>query len=114
MGGGFSVELCGGTHVRRTGDIGVVRLTSESGIAAGVRRIEAVAGAAALSYIRGIEADLDEAARAVKSSRKDVLSKIRSLVDQQRELSRELEQVKAKLAANQGVELVDRVKTVKA
>ncbi len=113
MGGGFSVELCGGTHVRRTGDIGVVRLTSESGIAAGVRRIEAVAGAAALSYIRGIEADLDEAARAVKSSRKDVLSKIHSLVDQQRELSRELEQVKAKLAANQGVELVDRVKTVK-
>src|SRR3546814_2029826 len=76
MGGGFSVELCGGTHVNRTGDIGLFKITSEGGVAAGVRRIEAVTGAPALAYLNAAEEQLKEAANLVKGSRDNLLDKL--------------------------------------
>jgi alanyl-tRNA synthetase len=105
MGDGFSVELCGGTHVSRTGDIGLFRIVSESGIAAGVRRIEAITGPAALDYVDRSEATLASVAALVKGSRSEVLDKVTGLVDENRRLSRDLEQARQKLAANQGTDL---------
>ncbi len=112
MGNGFSVELCGGTHVRRTGDIGLFRITGESGIAAGVRRVEAMGGAPALAYTHQAEAELQAVAQALKSGRKDVAQKARALLEQQRELQRELEQLKAQLAARQSTGLADAATVV--
>ncbi len=112
MGEGFSVELCGGTHVRRTGDIGLFRIMSEAGVAAGVRRIEAAAGAPALAYTHQAEADLKEVARLLKSSRRDLTQKARALLEAQRDLQRELAQAKARLAASQSADLVDGMVTV--
>ncbi len=98
MGGDFSVELCGGTHVSRTGDIGLFKITSEGGVAAGVRRIEAVTGAAALAYLNGAEEQL-KAASLVKGSRDNLLDKLGALLERNRSLEKELEQLKAKLPA---------------
>ena len=108
MGDGFSVELCGGTHVDRTGDIGVLRIVSEEGIAAGVRRIEALTGARALSWFDEGERELAAAAAAVRAQRQDVAEKVRRLVDETRDLSKEIESLRARLAANRGADLVDR------
>ena len=108
MGGGFSVELCGGTHVSRTGDIGVLRIVSEEGIAAGVRRIEAVTGARALSWFDEGERELAAVAAAVRAQRQDVADKVRRLVDETRDLHKEIERLNARLAANQGADLADR------
>ena len=105
MGAGFSVELCGGTHVRRTGDIGAFRIMSEAGVAAGVRRIEAVTGRAVLSLLDESLASLDQIAMAVKGSRDDALRKVQSLLDQNRVLLKEIEQFKAKAAAARGTDL---------
>jgi alanyl-tRNA synthetase len=105
MGDGFSVELCGGTHVSRTGDIGLFRIVSESGIAAGVRRIEAVTGPAALDYVEASEAMLASLAALVKGSRSEVVEKVTGLIDENRRLNRDLEQARQKLAASQGTDL---------
>ena len=105
MGGGFSVELCGGTHVGRTGDIGLFKITSEGGVAAGVRRIEAVTGAAALAYLNGAEEQLKEAAGLVKGSRDNLLDKLVGLLERNRQLEKELEQLKAKAASAAGDDL---------
>ncbi|PWU31370.1 alanine--tRNA ligase [Pseudomonas sp. RW407] len=105
MGGGFSVELCGGTHVGRTGDIGLFKITSEGGVAAGVRRIEAVTGAAALAYLNGAEEQLKEAAGLVKGSRDNLLDKLSGLLERNRQLEKELEQLKAKAASAAGDDL---------
>ncbi|MBH3433605.1 alanine--tRNA ligase [Pseudomonas citronellolis] len=105
MGGGFSVELCGGTHVGRTGDIGLFKITSEGGVAAGVRRIEAVTGAAALAYLNGAEEQLKEAAGLVKGSRDNLLDKRAGLLERNRQLEKELEQLKAKAASAAGDDL---------
>ncbi|KES25796.1 MULTISPECIES: alanine--tRNA ligase [unclassified Pseudomonas] len=105
MGGGFSVELCGGTHVGRTGDIGLFKITSEGGVAAGVRRIEAVTGAAALAYLNGAEEQLKEAAGLVKGSRDNLLDKLAGLLERNRQLEKELEQLKAKAASAAGDDL---------
>ncbi|MGU2528266.1 alanine--tRNA ligase, partial [Pseudomonas aeruginosa] len=105
MGGDFSVELCGGTHVSRTGDIGLVKITSEGGVAAGVRRIEAVTGAAALAYLHGAEEQLKEAASLVKGSRDNLLDKLGALLERNRSLEKELEQLKAKAASAAGDDL---------
>jgi alanyl-tRNA synthetase len=113
MGGGFSVELCGGTHVKRTGDVGLLKIVSEGGISAGVRRIEAVSGAAALDWINAAESELRETARTLKSSRREVAVKVRALIERERELQREVEQLKARLAARESGDLVDRVQVVK-
>ena len=106
MGNGFSVELCGGTHVSRTGDIGLFKITSESGVAAGVRRIEGVTGAAALSWLNGAEEQLKEAAALVKGSRDNVLDKLAGLLERNRQLEKELDQLKARAASAAGSDLV--------
>lgn len=105
MGGGFSVELCGGTHVSRTGDIGLFKITSEGGVAAGVRRIEAVTGAAALAYLNSAEEQLKEAAQLVKGSRDTLLDKLSGVLERNRQLEKELEQLKAKAASAAGDDL---------
>ncbi|MCY4015206.1 MAG: alanine--tRNA ligase [Gammaproteobacteria bacterium] len=108
MGDGFSVELCGGTHVRRTGDIGVLRIVSEEGIAAGVRRIEAVTGARALSWFDEGERELAAAGAAVRAQRQEVAEKVRRLVDETRDLHKEIDSLRARLAANEGADLAGR------
>lgn len=105
MGGGFSVELCGGTHVARTGDIGLFKIISEGGVAAGVRRIEAVTGAAALAYLNQAEEQLREAAGLVKGSRDNLLDKLAGVLERNRQLEKELEQLKAKAASAAGDDL---------
>ncbi|MFK8396870.1 alanine--tRNA ligase [Pseudomonas sp. BGr12] len=105
MGGKFSVELCGGTHVSRTGDIGLFKITSEGGVASGVRRIEAVTGGAALAYLNGAEEQLKEAAGLVKGSRDNLLDKLSGLIERNRQLEKELEQLKAKAASAAGDDL---------
>jgi len=105
MGNGFSVELCGGTHVSRTGDIGLFKITAESGIASGVRRIEAVTGAGALAWVAETEERLRDAAQVVKGSRDTVLDKLTALVERSRQLEKEVEQLKAKAASAAGSDL---------
>jgi len=95
----FSVELCGGTHVERTGDIGLLRITSESGIAAGVRRIEAVTGRAAVDNVDAQQAQLQDAAKLLKTKPEELVSKLQSVLDQQKALEKELKAAKAKLAS---------------
>lgn len=103
--GDYSTELCGGTHVNRTGDIGLFKITSEGGVSAGVRRIEAVTGQGALDYVDAEEARLAEAAELLGGSAADVVEKIRALGQRQKQLERELEAVKAKAAAGATADL---------
>jgi alanyl-tRNA synthetase len=97
--GDSSTELCGGTHVSRTGDIGLFKIVSEGGVSAGVRRIEAVTGQGALDYVAEEEHRLDEAARLLGGSAADVGEKLRGLLDRFRRLEREVESLKAKAAS---------------
>jgi len=103
--GDFSTELCGGTHVARTGDLGLVKITSESGVAAGVRRIEAVAGAAALAYLNLGEHLLREVGGLVRGGRDEVVDKVAALIERSRRLEREVDALKARLASGQGTDL---------
>ncbi|MCW8946619.1 MAG: alanine--tRNA ligase [Sedimenticola thiotaurini] len=103
--GDFSTELCGGTHVKAVGDIGLFKITSETGIASGVRRIEAVTGAAAIQWVEDDENRLQRVADLVKSGRDDVAEKVAQLVDRSRRLEKELEQLKGKLASAAGSDL---------
>ncbi|MFP4063147.1 MAG: alanine--tRNA ligase [Halochromatium sp.] len=107
--GDFSTELCGGTHVRAVGDIGLFKIVAESGISAGVRRVEAVAGAVALSWVEEEEARLARIAALVKGTASDADDKVAALVERSRRLEKELEQLKAKLASAAGSELTDAV-----
>lgn len=109
---GFSVELCGGTHVARTGDIGLLRITSEAGVAAGVRRIEARTGEGALAWLNAGEQTLLELADAVKGNRDSVAGKVRQLLERQRELEKELDKLKSKVAASAGNDLVNQAELV--
>lgn len=103
--GEFSTELCGGTHVSRAGDIGLFKIISESGVASGVRRIEAVTGEAAFNWLAAREQTLNEIAGILKSTPEKVLEKTRQVLDKNRLLEKELERLKAKLASNAGGEL---------
>jgi len=96
--GDFSVELCGGTHVRRTGDIGVFKLRSEAGVAAGVRRIEAATGAGALAEIRRHEETLREVSALLRGAEDDAPAKLEKLLAQQRELEKRIAELQGKLA----------------
>lgn len=98
MGEGFSVELCGGTHVQRTGDIGLFRITAESGVAAGIRRIEAITGVKALALFDQVESLVDAAGRSVKANRDSLIEKLEALVAQNRKLEKDLVSLKTKLA----------------
>ena len=106
--GDFSVELCGGTHVKQAGDIGLLKIVSETGIASGVRRIEAVTGATALQWVADNEQRLQRIAELVKGSREDAEEKIAQLQDKYRSLEKELQQLKGKLASNQGSDLASQ------
>ncbi|MCB1815268.1 MAG: alanine--tRNA ligase, partial [Candidatus Competibacteraceae bacterium] len=103
--GDFSTELCGGTHVNRTGDIGLFKIISETGIASGVRRIEALTGANALDHIRTVEQRLDQIAQLVKGSPDNVNEKVRQLSTRARELEKEITQLKQRLASGQSNDL---------
>ncbi len=98
--GDFSTELCGGTHVARTGDIGLLRITSESGVAAGVRRIEALTGDGALRWIAAQQQSLAEISRLLGGSSAEVVDKLRQTLERQRQLERELEKLKGRLASS--------------
>ena len=104
----FSVELCGGTHVKRTGDIGLFKLLSETGVAAGVRRIEAVAGQGALKLVEKNEHVISEMAELLKSDKDKLPEKLRQLLEHNRALEKELEQLKGKLASSQGNDLAQQ------
>ncbi|MBD8872028.1 alanine--tRNA ligase [Rhodanobacter sp. DHB23] len=118
--GEFSTELCGGTHVGRTGDIGLFKIVAESGVASGVRRIEAVSGAGALSFVADEERRLGELSQLLSGSGDDAVEKLRQLFDRQKKLERELESLRAKAAGNATAELangaqdVDGIKVVAA
>ncbi|MCR8924442.1 alanine--tRNA ligase [Dasania sp. GY-MA-18] len=112
MGQGYSVELCGGTHVKRTGDIGLIRLVSESGISAGVRRIEGVTGAKALALFDEAERCVAEVAAVVKGSRDNVVDKVQQLLEKQRKLEKELVSLKAKMASAAGSDLASEAQNV--
>jgi alanyl-tRNA synthetase len=111
--GEFSTELCGGTHVKRTGDIGFFKIVAETGIAAGVRRVEAVTGPGALEWVQQQEAKLNEAASALRTAPQDVSAKISQIMDNVRSLEKELSRLRSKLAASQGDDLADRAIDVK-
>jgi alanyl-tRNA synthetase len=98
----FSTELCGGTHVERTGDIGLFVITAETAVAAGVRRVEAITGRAALAHVVRQAALLDEAAGALKSSVADVPGRVAALLEERRKLERELSDARQKLATGGG------------
>ena len=110
--GDFSTELCGGTHVRQVGDIGLLKIVSESGVAAGVRRIEAVTGERALDYIAALQDRARQAAHLVKGDRDNFPDKIRQLVERSRQLEKEIEQLKGRLASGQGADLLGQAVAV--
>ncbi len=103
--GDFSMELCGGTHVQRAGDIGLFKITGESGVASGVRRIEALTGEAALGYVEQNDALLKDLASLVRGSREDVGAKVREQLERVKQLEREVRTLKDRLASGQGVDL---------
>ncbi|MBL0518026.1 alanine--tRNA ligase [Aeromonas caviae] len=107
--GDYSTELCGGTHAKRTGDIGFFKIIAESGIAAGVRRIEAVTGKSAIDLMHQLGEQIEEAAALVKGDQFSIADKVRQVLDKAKMMERELEQLKAKLAAQAGNDLLSQV-----
>ena len=110
--GDFSTELCGGVHANRTGDIGLFKILSESGIAAGIRRIEAVTGAGAIAAMHTEDMMLANTARLVKSDVASVVSKVDALVSHSKQLEKEIQQLKDKLAAQEGAGLINQVQEI--
>jgi alanyl-tRNA synthetase len=112
MGDGFSVELCGGTHVSRTGDIGLMRIVSESGISSGVRRIEGVTGQAALDLFASTDQQLATIAGVVKGNKTNVQDKVEQLAASNRQLEKEIEKLKGKLASGAGQDIASQAVSV--
>ncbi|MGB5395863.1 MAG: alanine--tRNA ligase, partial [Gammaproteobacteria bacterium] len=110
--GDFSTELCGGTHVQRSGDIGFFKIIAESGVAAGVRRIEAVTGEAAVKWAEHKEMQLDAIADAARTSREDVADKVKQLIERLREQDKQLAQLKSKLASQAGNDLTSQAENI--
>ncbi|MEE8056338.1 MAG: alanine--tRNA ligase [Pseudomonadales bacterium] len=108
----FSVELCGGTHVSRTGDIGLMKIASESGIAAGVRRIEGVTGAGAIDMFNQTEQRIHDIATLVKGSKDNAANKVQQLLDSRKQLEKQLAQLKAKMASVAGSDLASQAQDV--
>ncbi len=111
--GEFSTELCGGTHVSRTGDIGLFKIVSESGVAAGIRRIEAVTADGAIEFMQEQEDTLAAAAASLKTQPQEVTQKIAQVIENVRALEKELSRLKSKLAASQGDDLAGQAREVK-
>ena len=111
--GDLSVELCGGTHVESTGDIGLFKIISEVGIAAGVRRIEAVTGSFAVEQIQSQESTLAATADVLKADSHNILDKAVALVEKNKQLDKQLNELKAQLASQQGANLIDQVIEIK-
>ena len=103
--GDFSMELCGGTHVQRAGDIGLFKIVSEGGVASGVRRIEAITGAPAIEYVEQNDALLRELAQLVRGSRDDVRDKVQDALERMRQMEKEVRTLKDRLASGQGGDL---------
>ena len=112
IGGDFSVELCGGTHVARAGDIGLFKFVAETGIAAGVRRVEAVTGLGALSLVEAEETQLADLAQLLKSDRNKLTAKLEQVLERSRRIEKELEQVKEKMAGQAGAELSEQAEVI--
>ena len=110
--GDFSMELCGGTHVERAGDIGLFKITGESGVAAGVRRVEALTGRGAYEWVVHTDQVLRDIAAMLRGSREDVDEKVHELVERSRKLEKEVQQLKSKLASGQGGDLSAGAKDV--
>jgi alanyl-tRNA synthetase len=112
MGGDFSVELCGGTHVSQTGDIGLLRISGESSVAAGVRRIEAVTGEKAVELCDQLQDTITNVSNLVRASGGNVADKVQQLVDDNRRLQKEIETLKGKLANASGSDLMSGLKEI--
>ncbi|MFN3239210.1 MAG: DHHA1 domain-containing protein, partial [Pseudomonadales bacterium] len=112
MGEGFSIELCGGTHAERTGDIGLMRIVAETGIASGVRRIEAVTGTKAMEQINTMEELLEQSMSLVKADQNNVLDKLSALVAQNKKLEKEVASLNMKLASGAGADISDSAVTI--
>jgi len=110
--GDFSMELCGGTHVERTGDIGLFKIISESGVAAGVRRVEAVTGQAAYEWVARVDRVLRDIAALLRGSREEVDEKVRELLERSKRLEKEVQQLKSRLATGQGGDVAAQAKAV--
>jgi alanyl-tRNA synthetase len=113
VGDGVSMELCGGTHTRRTGDVGLFKIVSESAVGANVRRIEALTGKAALEYVQNQEFEFREASALLKTSPEQLRDRIDKLLKEQRQRDREIETLKSRLLSAQSEDLLSGVKEIK-
>ncbi len=110
--GEFSKELCGGTHASRTGEIGLFKITSEGGIASGVRRVEAVTGMGVISYLRKVENELNQVGSRLRAGKGDVVKKLDKLIEEKKAKDREISDIKQKFARREGADIIEGIKEI--